>query len=229
MIYAMSYSYGENSFRISKKPEISFRTSITAPIQQSMKNRFPSVSSAIFFDFNSLYGELGFNICIDSSDTVLNLFLKPLAFDRFELGVGLGYHIYDYFSSFLEHDFLFNNYIACLYSDILRVQINFGLFEKVTKFKNLNKARLLCYTTFIFGVNINWNISKYIKLYSGVNSIDYYDYSLFGTPYFSSGIQLSLKDNFNVGIEYKMKLIDMVAVAENISEMLLTFYMKVRL
>ena len=198
------------------------------PVWESMKNQAPFISSVVNLDFGSLYGDGGYNLSNIYSDTVFNFYIKPLAEKHFELDVGIGYHLYDYFTKFFENDFLFKSNLSYVYKDIIRLQLNLGCFGKVTIFKE-KSLNNVSYFSAIFGIDFLWNINKYLKLYLGANTIDYFDYSLIGTPYFDLGLEYKADEKLAIGMGYKIKMIDMIAVAENISEMLLSFYMKVSL
>lgn len=229
MLFIAGNCYGKNNFKISNKPDVDIKMTWAVPVLQSMKNRGPSFSNIVKLDFNSLYGDIGYNLNTDFSDTVLNFFVKPVSTKYFELDIGAGYHLYDYFSTFLEHDFIFRNNLSFVYKDIIRLRVNLGLFYKLTAFKNINIPEPVNYFTGILGIDFFWKINRLLRFSLGVNFVDYFDYSLMGTPYINLGLNCQLKEKLAVGMECKVKMIDNLAVTANISEMLLNLYFKVSL
>lgn len=221
--------FGLNDFKIIKTPDVDLKTTFTMPIQKSLRNEAPSVSTRIKLDFYSFNAAASFNVTVNSLDTVLSVLTIPFSFNLFEVGVGAKYHLYDYFDSFLENDFLLNQYFAFLYKDIIRLQINTGYSLKYTLFKFNKFIEPVFYQTIYLGLDFIWNITKYIQLYAGANSMSDYDFSLIGTPFYNLGFNFNLKENLMVGFNYEIKMIDMVAVAETFSEMLLSIYMEVSL
>ena len=220
------YCYGENDFKILKSPKIEFQTSFTMPIKQSLRNESPAVTNKIKFDFYSINTDASVYLTVNSTDTVLSVMTIPVSYKLFQLGVGFKYHLYHYFNIFYENDFLFNQFFAFLYKDIIRLQINTGYDLKLTEFKNpiINPV---FYQTILLGMDFIWNINKYIQVFVGVNSMSDYDFSLIGTPIYNLGANFKIKDKLSIGVNYETKMIDMVAVAETVSEMLLTVNMKV--
>lgn len=226
LFIAVSACYGANDFKIINKPKIELETAFVVPTQSSVRNESPALSNKIKLDFYSIYTDASFYLNINSTDTVLSVMTVPLSYNFFQMGIGVKYHLYDYFESFLENDLLFNQYFAFLYKDILKLQINTGYDIKLTTFKN-KSLNPLFYQTLLFGVDFSWNINDLIQIYLGVNSMSEYDFSLIGTPIYNLGGNFKLKEDLTLGVNYEVKMIDMLAVAETISEMLLKIYMKV--
>lgn len=220
--------FGKNYFHLEKRPDIKIKSSLLYPTQPSLKNETLSLSNIVAFDFSSIDADVGFRISTDSSDTVLNFLITPLKNDGFELGAGLGYHFYDYFKVFTEQDIIFNSQVAFLKKDIFRFQINLGTFLKATFFRNNIITNNLWKPTAFIGFSFLWNINEHFKWYFSMSSIDYYDYSFLGTPFFKTGLDVIFSKRLSFGLDYTVKLIDMFAVAENISEMILGLYVRTR-
>lgn len=197
------------------------------PIQPSLKNESLSLSSIVYLDFSSIDVNGGFRFSPYSTDSVFNFLVTPLKLNIFELGAGCGYHFYDYFTSFVEHDIILNSHVAFLKDNIFRLQLNMGSFFKATFFKNKIITNNLWTPTIFLSLSFVWNINEHFRFFISASSIDYFDYSVIGTPFFKSGVDLIFSDKLSFGADYTMKFIDMIAVAENISEMLLSIYARV--
>lgn len=219
--------FAKNDFKINKRPDVGLKMSFLYPVQPSLKNQTLSLFSIVDLDFSSIDLDAGFRVSTDSTDSVVNFLITPLKFSLFELGLGCGYHFYDYFKVFTEQDIILNSHFAFLKGDIFRLQLNAGAFFKASFFKNQIITNNLWMHTIFLGLSLVWNINEHFRWFLSVSSIDYFDYAMIGTPFFKSGLDINFSHRLSFGADYTVKLIDMVAVAENISEMLLSVYVKV--
>lgn len=218
--------YGINDFKILKTPKVEYETSYILPVKSSMKNEALAIAKKIKLDFYSINSDVALKISGNSTDTVLSIGAIPFSINFFESGLGIKYHLYDWYDSFLEHDFLLNQYFAFLYKNIVRIQVNTGFDYKIVSFKN-KIINPLYYKTFYLGIDLFWNINKMIQVYASANTMDDFDFSLIGAPIYKIGGNINIRENILVGCNYATKMIDMVAVAENASETLLSLYMRV--
>lgn len=228
-VFIVSFScFGQNDFKILTRPDVNLEMSFYIPTKTSMRNEGPAYGNTIGVDFYSLKADASVYLTKTSADTVLSFFVQPYTSHFFKLGLDSKYHLYDYWDIFVEHDFLFGQYFTFFYKNHFSFTINTGYDLKITCFRNENITSLI-YHTVLIALNFSWNINNFIELYGGASTMGKYDFSLVGTPIYDLGFNFKLKENLTIGFNYEMKMIDMIAVSENISEMMLNLYMRVKL
>ena len=229
LVLFLPLGYSTNYFKIQKSPIIRTEVGVTAPIQVSLKNEGPIFSNILSLDFDSLLLDSGFSVNEKSTDSIIDLLVTPITLQKFKWSLWLGYHLYDYFTSFYENDFLFGSFVIFNPIKSLRIKIDNGSILKLTSFKNNDINNPIFKCSYFLGLSIIWDINHLFRTYAQACSTSTFDYSLFGTPFFTLGFEVNCTNKIVLGTDFQMKLIDMVAVAENISEMLLRFYLRIKL
>lgn len=227
LLFTGAFCYSSNNFKILSKPNIGLKTSIIVPLKTSMKNQTVSFSNIIGLDFSSLYFDVGISFSDGHSDYVFQSFIKPLSLRFFEFGGGIGYHLYDYYSYFLEQDIISGCYFNFNCYKWFKIQIHSGHILKITSFNDSSIDKRLVNSSWFAGIKFNFILNELFNIYLDFKSTDYYDYPFLGTPFFKLGCEIKCTDNFLLGADYTLKIIDMIAVAETPSEMLMTFYGKI--
>lgn len=228
LIFFGAMCYGGNNFKILSRPEVCIKTSITAPLQTSLKNETVSFSNIVMLDFSSLYFDIGFSLSDGHTDSVVRSFIKPLSLRWCEFGIGAGYHLYDYFTSFIEQDILSGCYFNFNCCDWLKIQVHSGHILKVTSFRDSSIDKRLVNSSWFVGLSFFFIVNDFFNIYFDFKSTDFYDYPFLGTPFFKLGGEIKCNKNISIGADYTLKMIDMIAVAESPSEMLMTFYGKIK-
>lgn len=229
MFTVITNCFGENLFKINNVPKIKAITSVAAPIQMSLKNEGPSISNIFSFDFTSIKLNVGVSFNGKATDTIVDFLISPIKLNNFQWSIWTGYHLYDYFGSFREHDFLAGSYVLFYPIKNLWLKLDNGSILKTTDFYNTEITNILFKASYFLGFSVIWDINDIFRTYVEARSLSTFDYPLMGTPFFSLGVEARCTPKITIGIDYTVKMIDMVAVAENISEMLLQIYSRIEL
>ena len=221
--------FAKNYFKVESKPIIRTEASISAPVRPSLKNENPRFSNVLSFDFDSIYCDVGFSFNTKATDTIVDFRITPLNYEKVWWAFWMEYHFYDYFDIFREHDFLTGSYVVLNFFKPVEFKLDTGVFLKLTDFYNPIITNEIPKGSYFLGFSLSWDINKLFKTFFEAKSLSLYDYPPFGTVFFTLGLECNCTDKITIGCDYKTKYIDMGAVAENISEMLLRFYMRFEL
>lgn len=208
-------------------PKITIKNEVKINFLSDVKNKGPGISSSASFDFDELVCDAGFNLVNGQWDFTTQCIYWPKFGNLLYTGFGFTYHLYNYPASFIENDFFLDWYLKINFSEIFQVYTRYGLFVKDSIVYDTAEC---VSTTMNFELYLNFFPSEKWCCYGFFNSSSYFDYPLFLTLFFGTGVENEVVQNkVIVGMELLTKWYDGVVVSMNPGHVALDFYCKVKL
>ncbi len=226
--------FAQISFFTVEKPKIELRTDVDFPIKKDLKFENIGLSNSVTATMDELYTNIGVRISKNTLDIVTEAVYAPTFYGIVNIGAGFTYHYYNYFNTSYESDILAGVYFSWHKGPIFRFDGRVCYFAKIaTVIDNsisfYHKNETLKNTSVAINLHFLWTIAPWIDVYFNFESSTYYDYVLFGTPFFTTGFQLNVINNLSFGADVKIKMVDMFTVPPTISELKINTFVKVRI
>lgn len=206
------------NFFTTGKPDMTLTAGFTTSFKNDLKTEPFIVNSSFSLDFNELYMDWGSALQNKKFDFTGNVFYMPTFFNLFKAGLGFGYHNYAYYDEFTENDLLFSVRFKWCKTDFYNVHFAFGFLLKNTEINAMKQYDNLFERSYFLELMFKWTFSSKFNLYCSVSSIDYFDYPLFGTPFFKGGVNYKINDNIGLEAAMTLKCVDMITSAVYLSE-----------
>ncbi|NLC93282.1 MAG: hypothetical protein GX677_07475 [Treponema sp.] len=234
-LFIASYQiFAQINFFTVEKPSIELRTDVDFPIKKDLKFENIGISNSVTAKMNELYTNLGVRISKSTFDLVTEAVYAPTFFNIVNIGAGFTYHFYNYFNTSYENDILAGVYFSWHKGPIFRFDGRVCYFAKIAtildnSYSFIKKNETLKNTSVVINLHFLWQIASWINVYFNFESSNYYDYVLFGTPFFTTGFQINAINNLSFGSDIKIKMVDMFTVPPSISELKINTFVKVRI
>lgn len=204
-------------------PKFSVKQNVQFNFWPDSKEKGLGLSVAGDFDMKQLHGDMGVNFCNGNIDFTTQVIYWPVFFNRFNLGIGFTYHLFNYTEVFKENDFLFN---VCFKMDILDwLAFSFmgGYFQKITLIDGFDKPvfnpSIDVNAKFLFYPGDNWT------LYFQFSSYNLFNYPLFFSAMFSTGAEFDIvPGSFSTGLDLNTKFYDFIVNSQDCSQFNLVVY-----
>ena len=201
------------------KPVVSSDFIIPISFKRDLKTDYFGFENRTKIDFKELICDTGLSFQSNRFDLSTNVSYMPLFLNSFRAGVKAGYHLYRYFNVFFEHDLLFSARFRWCKHELFNWEFGGGLLLKFTDIEAMRPYRpAMFYLSYFLELSLEWCLSPKFDLYGNLKSIDYFDCTMLGTPYFQSGFNYLFADNLKLNMELTLKFIDMITSAVYLSE-----------
>ena len=204
------------------RPDLTTSAELAAALKQDFRSspiRFEQTFSA---DFKELFLDCGYSIQASKFDFVNHINYMPTFFHCFRAGIGVGYHFYRYFDTFTENDILFSTRFKWCRTDFFNMEVAAGFMMKFALIDSIRDySPIIDNYCFTFEYLCNWNLNPLWTVYASLASFDYFDYPLFGTPFFKGGASYHIRDNLAIDASLAFKFIDMVVSTAYCSQCIL--------
>lgn len=188
------------------------------------------LSTRLKFDLDQLVYDFGFFGINGKSDFTTELIYWPSFFGKLNLGVGFSYHLYSNPELFIEHDFLPGVYAKWKPNPYFELFTRFCFMEKVSVIAPGKIHQMELYNgTLNFNLALLWAFSNEWKFYVDFSSNSYFEYPMFCTPFFSSGIEKCLFGKLYGGMELTSEWVDMFTISANMTTFTVQAYLILKL
>lgn len=202
-----------------QKPDFTTTASLAVALKQDFRSSPLRFEQTIAADFKELFVDCGYSIQTSKFDFVNHINYMPLFFNCFKAGVGFNYHFYRYFDTFTENDLIFTTRFKWCRTNFFNMEVAGGFMMKYALIDSIRKYKpIIANYCFTFEYLCKWNLTPEWNIYASFASLDYFDYPLFGTPFFKGGVCYHIKDNFAIDGSLAFKCIDMVIGTANLSQ-----------
>ena len=205
-----------------EKPVVSTDFIIPFSFKRDLKTDYVGFENRTKVDFKELICDAGLSFQSSRIDFSTNVAYMPLFLNCFRAGVKTGYHLYRYTNVFTEHDILLSARFRWCKRELFNWEFGGGLLWKITDIELMRPYRPPLFNlSYFLELSMNWCLSPKFDLYGNIKSIDYFDLTMLGTPYFQSGFNYMFADNLKLNMELTLKFIDMITSAVYLSECVL--------
>ena len=201
------------------KPVVSSDFIIPVSFKRDLKTDYFGFENRTKVDFKELICDAGLSFQSNRFDLSTNVSYMPLFLNSFRAGVKAGYHLYRYSDVFTENDMLLSARFRWCRKELFNWEFGGGLLLKLTDIEQMRPYRpFLFYLSYFLELSFEWYITPKIDFYGTLKSIDYFDCTLLGTPFFKSGVNYMIADNAKLNMELTFKFLDMITSAVYLSE-----------
>ncbi len=205
-----------------ERPELTTSASLAVALKKDFRSSPLRFEQTISADFKELFTDCGYSIQAKKFDFVTHVNYMPTFFKSFRAGIGFNYHFYRYFDTFTENDLIFTTRFKWCRTDFFNMEVAAGIMMKFAMIDSIRQYRPVidnyCLT---FEYLCSWNLTPQWTVYASLASFDYFDYPLFGTPFFKGGATYHIKDNLAINASLSFKFIDMVVSTAYLSQCIL--------
>lgn len=202
-----------------EKPVVSTDFIIPITFKRDLKTDYVGFENRTKVDFKELICDAGLSFQSNRFDLSTNVSYMPLFLNSFRAGVKAGYHLYRYFNVFTENDILLSARFRWCKRELFNWEFGGGLLFKFSDIDAMRPYRsAMFYLSYFLELSLEWYLSPKFDLYGTVKSIDYFDLTMLGTPFFKSGFNYMFADNLKLNMELTLKFIDMITSAVYLSE-----------
>ena len=204
------------------KPEFTTSAALAAALKKDFRSSPVRFEQTLSADFKELFTDCGYSIQAKKFDFVTHVNYMPTFFQCFRAGLGVNYHFYRYFDTFTENDLIFTTRFKWCRTDFFNMEVAAGIMMKFAMIDSIRQYKpVIDNYCFAFEYLCSWNLTPEWTVYASLASLDYFDYPLFGTPFFKGGVSYHINDNFTVDGSLAFKFIDMIVSTSYLSQSIL--------
>jgi len=210
------------------KPVITAQWGSAFPFKGDLRNPSPSEDFIISADFKELRFDAGLKYQNEQLDFTNNLYYMPTFNNAFQAGFGFTWHLYRYFKSFTENDFIVTTRFRWIKGPVFSFENGVGFLFKYASIDAVKDKMPLIYNfSYNFDISFNWKLFQKANVWCAVKFQDYFDYPLAISPFYKIGFDLQLEPGLIFGLDYSLKFVDMFFSAVYLNESILHLTMKV--
>lgn len=216
------------NFFTPEMPSFSIKQNLQFNLVQDSKYQGIGTSIITDFDMKELYGSLGVNFVNGNFDITTEVVYWPTFFDKFNAGVGVVYHLYDYVGEFTENDFLFDLYFKIKIKNWMTFYQKLGFSRKAAVLETLDDT--ICNNSFNIDSILYFYPSDRWTLFFQFSSVNYFDYPLFFTAMFNTGAEFDVVPSiFSTGIDINTEFYNFVVNSQDLGQMNVKVFGRLRI
>ena len=209
-------------------PVIGLQFGSAFPLAKDLRNPYPSADVIFTADFKELYLDAGIKFEFNQYDFSSHVYYMPTFNNSFQLGAGVGYHVYRYHDYFTEHDLSSLLCFRWIKGPVFSLEHNLGFLFKYTAIDAIQRYFPVVFNlTYQFELTGKWKFAPQSDFWCGVKLQDFFDYPLAISPFWKMGVDFALTPDFILGTDLTLKYIDMFFSAVYLNECVLRFTFKV--
>ena len=216
------------NFISTEKPELSISFTLADSLRWDLRTEPVMFENYFSADFKELRADCGFSLQNSKIDFTSGVSYLPTFFGWFRSGFGFRHHIYRYIGSFTENDLLLSACLEWCKTDFLNAELAGGFALKFASIDAIKDVKPVVFNACPFlELKANFIITPKLNVYTSFASFDYFDYPLFATPFFKTGLGYRFDENCIIDCSVTLKFVDMITSAVYLNDCILRTSLKV--
>lgn len=218
------------SWFTNEMPELSAQWGYSVPFKKDLRQPSAAEDFIIAADFRELRIDTGIKYQFNQLDITNRAVYMPTFNNSFQAGFGLCHHFYRYTKTFTENDIIVSTRFRWIKGPVFLFENAAGfLFKFATIDAVCKNTPCIFNLSYQFELLCKWQLNPSFDFWCAVNLQDYFDYPLAISPFYKIGMNVAVRKELLLGMDYTLKFVDMFYSAVYLNEQVLRFTVKVRL
>ena len=227
-VFSISLFSEAVSFFTSSKPDLSASYTLAHSLRNDLRTEPFMFENTFRADFKELRIDCGFSVQNSKIDFTSGIDYLPKFFGFFRGGFGFRHHVYRYVGKFTENDLFLSACLEWCKTDFFTAELAGGAAFKFAAIDALQEVKPVIFNCCPFlEVKANFLITPELNAYASFASYDYFDYPLFATPYFKTGLGYRFDKSCAIDCSVTLKFVDMITSAVYLNDCIIRTALKV--
>ena len=216
------------NFITTEKADFSISFTLADSFRRDLRTEPVMFENYFSADFKELKADCGLAMQDSKIDFTSGVTYLPTFFGWFRGGLGFRQHLYRYINTFTENDLFFSACLEWCKTDFFNAELAGGLALKFTSIDAIKDVKPVVFNFCPFlEIKAKFIMTPKFNVYTSFASYDYFDYPLFATPFFKTGLGYRFDENCAIDCSLTLKFVDMITSAVYLNDCILRTSLKV--